>query len=164
MIPFAELTSKEKAIEILRWIAVLPAAILGGAAAHILAIVFNSPGCTRGMVNPGVYVWDRFFVVLMSNVAMGAATVIAGAKTAPRFRQAIGIVLAVMWVFYSGMVFTILLYRPTHFWDYMAVVVGAIAAAGGAIYIHTEESRKRNQPGAAQPPRGPRTGQAECER
>ena len=142
---FSELTGREKMIEVLRWIAVLPAATLGGLAAHIIAIIGNSPGCTRGMVNPEESVFDRFFVVLISNIAMGAATVIAGAKTAPRCRRATAIVLAVFWVFLSGMMFTVLLQRPTGFWDYMAVVVGAVAATGGAVYVHSEESESEPQ-------------------
>ena len=142
---FRELTASEKAIEVVRWLGVLPVAAVAGVAAHILAIIGNSPGCTRGLINPEESTLDRLFVVLVSNVAMGAATVIAGAKTAPRYRHVVAIALAVVWIFFSGMVFTVLLQRPPQFWDYMAVVVGAIAAVGGAAYIYSEESRGRQQ-------------------
>ena len=148
MIPaFHELTGSEKAIEVLRWLAVLPVAVIAGVAAHLLAIIGNSPGCTRGLINPDESVLDRCFVVLVSNVAMGAVIVIAGAKTAPRYKQVVAIVLAVVWIFFSGMVFTVLLQRPAQFWDYMAVVVGAIAAVGGAAYIYTEQAMSKPQEG-----------------
>lgn len=133
---------KAKMIEALRWIAVLPAAVLGGLAAHLIVIVVNSPGCTRGILRPDESVLDRFFVVVTSNIAMGLATVFAGAKTAPRQRKVVAVVLAVLWVFFSGMVFTVLLQRRTGFLDYVAVIVRAIGAVVAAACIYADEPRE----------------------
>ena len=138
---FSELTGKEKLIEVLRWIAVLPAAALGGAAAHILIILGNSPGCTRGMINPDESIIDRLMVVTISNIAFGATVVIAGAKTAPRARRVTAFVLTGLLIFTSGMLVTVLIGKPTAFADYLAVVVATASAIGGAIYIHVQESQ-----------------------
>jgi len=140
--PFADLNGRQKAIEILRWMAVLPAAILGGLAAHLVAIIGNSPGCTRGMVNPDESVLDKFFVVLMSNALMGAVTVVAGAKTAPRHRRIVAVVLAVAFIFVCGMTFTVALQRQFSPWDFMAIIVGAVAAATGAAHVCLEKRDK----------------------
>ncbi|HYC53697.1 MAG TPA: hypothetical protein VEL28_01995 [Candidatus Binatia bacterium] len=138
---FSELNARDKIIEVVRWVAVLPAAALAGTAAHVAAILLNSAGCTAGMMNPEESTLDRFYVVVLANVAMGAGAVIAGARTAPRRQSETAIGLAALLVFYSGMIFTALLQRPTTIWDYVAVPITAVASVGAAFHVYSERSQ-----------------------
>jgi type IV secretory pathway VirB2 component (pilin) len=73
---------------------------------------------------------------------LGAATVIAGAMMAPRCRPITATILAVLWtVVYFIKFFSLYPWESNSFWDYLAYVVGVIAAFGAAVYI--TRTRKR---------------------
>lgn len=93
-------SGREKAIAVLRWLCVLPAAALGGFAVKIivgLALRFARQG-------GGVLAGSPLFALLqlvVVYVPKEAAFVIAGAAMAPRGRRATAIILAVVGIVMS---------------------------------------------------------------
>jgi hypothetical protein len=144
---FSELTGKEKSIECLRWICVPPAAVLASLAPRIVASLVMSPVVALLPGTPAMPASDfsRYFLHRIFTVVMGAAFVIAGARTAPRYRFATAAVLAVGWVAYSLASHVLVhLGRGTpHYTDF---VIAAVAAAGGAAYIFHSEKSKGSRP------------------
>ncbi|MBI5761038.1 MAG: hypothetical protein HZA46_21145 [Planctomycetales bacterium] len=140
---FSELTGKEKSIEWLRWICVPPAAVLASLAPRIVVSLVISPAVARLRGTPAMPVSDfsRYFLARIFTIVVGAAFVIAGAKTVPRFRFATAVVLAVGWILYSLTSHVLVhLGRGTpHYTDF--VIAGA-GAAGGAVYIFYSEKSK----------------------
>jgi hypothetical protein len=124
--------------ELLRWIGVLRAAMLGFFAGYCLGGILIRLTETVGMVNPPSEMgFNRFLRYLIWLFPMGVAFVIAGAKMAPRFRPAMAGVLAVVWILWTG---------RTHHWGYEPAVAAAVAAAGGAAYICYAERSKGRRP------------------
>ena len=129
MKPFSDLTGREKKIELLRWCSVLPAAVLGGFIASIMADVVVRLASPDGMLR-----------VLITEFPKGAAIVITGAKTAPRARVPIAMILAALWISLSVIIHVLL--RGRVGWsNYMAVVVAAVAAVGAAAFIRLRQRR-----------------------
>ena len=91
---FSELTKKEKVIECLRWVCVLPAALvserIGTGVTYFLVV--------RLVLNDLSYEGtDRWLRHLTGGFLGGAAFVVAGAATAPRFRRVTSITLFI-WI------------------------------------------------------------------
>lgn len=134
MKPFSALTEKEKLIELLRWFSVLPAAVLGFFAAYYAGGFLLPLAEALGVVNPPSDMgFNRYLRYLIWLFPMGVAFVIAGAKTAPRFRLAAASVLAVLWVLWTG---------RTHGFSYEAVISAAVAAGCGTAFIFYAEKSK----------------------
>ena len=93
---FSELTGKEKSTELLRWICVPAAAVLGVLALRIIAgfVMPRAAAQLPGSVAMPTSDFSRFFLHSVSGILTAAVFVIAGAKTAPRGRLATTIVLA----------------------------------------------------------------------
>ena len=135
-------------IEVLRWFGVLPAALLSGVTVFYGGVLFVDVQALiqKYMPMPGSRGFDIInfvFVVVILHIVLGAASVIAGVKTAPRCRRITATVLAPLWsVFYCGTMFTLPPGASNTFWDYLAYVVGVIGAFGAAVYIHIVEPEK----------------------
>jgi hypothetical protein len=79
-----------KIIELLRWISVVPAALLGLSAGYIIGAAAISLARTLAViVLPGDMELNRLVRYLIWLFPMGVAYVIAGAMTAPRCRRVI---------------------------------------------------------------------------
>jgi len=120
--------ASERKIELLRWFAVLPAAMLGGLVASIIADV------VIGLASDGI------LKILIIEIPKGATGVIAGAKTAPRCRVPTALVLAALWIFLSVMIH-LLLRSPLGWSNYMAVIVAAVAAVGAVAFIYSKDGK-----------------------
>lgn len=131
---FGHLTTKETIVEILRWLAVLPAAAAGGLLANLIAVLFNSSGCTGGMIDPDNSVFDKLLVVIISSFAFGFATVVAGSKTAPRFHTPVAVVLGIIVVFFSGVAMPY-----SSGWDIARIIIGIVGVTGGGYAIYRDE-------------------------
>ena len=90
---FSELSSREKRMEIVRWLCVLPAAVLADfAVSFVVGTIVRSGGLKiRG--ESSIAYW---FVLVLTYGSPKAAFVAAGAKTAPRRPVAIAVVLTVI--------------------------------------------------------------------
>ncbi len=132
---FSELTRKEKGIELLRWISVLPAAVLGDYAGYVIGGILVWLALTVGLVNPPSddSGFNRSLRYLIWMFPKGVACVIAGAKTAPRCRLATASVVAVLWMLWTDMI---------HRFAGPTVVATAVAAGCGVAFIFVSEKSK----------------------
>lgn len=128
MQPFSELSGKEKSVEILRWVCVPAAAVLG-----CLAVRFAGTVVVRMVMSGWESVADSVFAsclrFLLFYVPKETAFVVAGATMAPRNRLTAGLFLAVAGILMSLVVHIVGQRRPgiinmAHF---------ALESAGAAI-------------------------------
>jgi len=124
---FAQLTGREKGIELLRWMGVLPAAGVGLLTGYFMAgVLLGLAAALRIVGPPSDFGWNRLLRYVIWLFPMGALFVLAGALTAPRWRLAVAGVLAVFWIAWTGKV---------HGWGYEAVTGAVIGSAAGAAYV-----------------------------
>jgi hypothetical protein len=142
---FSELTGKEQALEAWRWlcvplVAVLTVVALGMASRLMMPPVYAQPPGTPPMQLSEFhqYVLPRIFGILM------AAFVVAGAKTAPRFRLATAVALAAGWIAYAMMNF-VLIHLGRGAPHYLNFTLAIAATAGAAGYIFYSERKGRSQ-------------------
>jgi hypothetical protein len=141
---FAELTGKQKVIELLRWISVPAAAALGGFAARYISVLVSR------LI---VYGWGAsaesdfvdYLRLLIFYVPKEAAFVIAGAMMAPRSRLAAAINLAVAAMLMS-LVVHVLGQRNVGVVNYTHFTAESAGAALGAAYIFYSEKAKGRRP------------------
>jgi hypothetical protein len=140
-----ERNGNKRAVELVRWIVVLPAALLAVVALGMIARVLMPPALAQPPGSPAIPVSDfqRFVLPRVFGVLMAAAFVIAGALTAPRRRFATASVLAALWIFYCFNIHVLLhLGRGAlHYTDFMIAVVAA--ACGAACIFYFEKSLRR---------------------
>lgn len=129
MKPSSELTERERRIELLRWISVLPAVVLGGFVASIISDV------VIGLASP-----DGILRILITEFPKGSAIVIAGAKTAPRRRALTAMVLTGLWILLA-VIIHVLLRGPLGWTNYMGAGIAAVAAASAAVFIYAQERK-----------------------
>lgn len=92
MKPFYALTRKERVIELLRWLCVLPVAVLGDFVGRIVyggvaALLFSELSYEGA---------DRWVRHLVARLLSGVALVIVGARMAPRWRRTTALALAAL--------------------------------------------------------------------
>ena len=129
---FSELTRKEKVIEVVRWVCVLPVAMLASLVGHLLTVAIVVQPVMNGWSHEGTGRWLRH---LIGGFLGGAAFVVAGAKTAPRFRRATALVLA------AGYIVSAVGTHWVHHGDLIPVVAATVAAAGGVAYHFCSDRR-----------------------
>jgi hypothetical protein len=122
---FSELTRKEQLIELLRWIGVVPVAMLAGLVGHMLTVAIVVHPILSGLSREGTGRWLRH---LIGGFLGGAAFVVAGAMTAPRFRRATALVLA------AGYILSVLGIHWVRHGDIIPVVAATVAAAAGVAF------------------------------
>ena len=139
---FSELTGTEKAVEVVRWVCVPAAAVLGVLALGIVANFVMPPAVAQ---LPGTPVappseFRRFILPPLSRVVMAATFVIAGAMMAPRRRFAPAIVLAVLWILYS-FGYDVLVHGGGGIKYYANFAVAVAAALGAASIFYSAKSK-----------------------
>ena len=114
---------KKKSFAWLRWIAVLPAAILGFAVAYLFSILF-------GYLNFSDHSFYRVLMIFLSNGIGGAGWTLAGALTAPSKKRLISVILSTIGccLVVGSLVFAYFTGTPT--WQ---IVVGDILTFIGLI-------------------------------
>jgi hypothetical protein len=140
---FADLTPKEKCVEMVRWVFVVPAAVLAGMAPRVVTSFLMPPALAQPLGAPPVTVPDfqRYYLPHLVGFVMAAGFVLVGAKMAPRWRTPVAVVLAVLWTAYSFLihVWPHLGHDPRH---YRYLYVAAISAAAAAVSIwHSEKTK-----------------------
>lgn len=129
---FSELTRREMAIELLRWICVVPIAILVGLAGHLLIVTIALP-IMRELSYEGTGRWLRH---LIGGIPSGVAFVVAGAKTAPRFHRGTAVALAI-----CSITSAIVVHWPRHR-DIIPIIAATVSAIGGvACLIYFEQPK-----------------------
>ena len=144
---FSELTGKEKSAELLQWLCVPAAAVLGVLALRIIVgfVMQHVLAQLSGSAAMPASDFRRFFLSCLNGLLTAAVFVIAGAKTAPRGRLATAIVLAGLWSFYA-LGSHVLVQTSRGVRNYTDFVVEVVAAAGAAVVVGcSEKSRRRRQ-------------------
>lgn len=120
-------------ITILRWIAVLPASVIGSVAANLI-------GSLYALINSGGYSWYtgsnaigivEIILFALQNALTGAAFVGAGWYVAPSHKKAVRTVLATVVTCICILSVALVITANTGTWD---IYISAIAAIAGAIY------------------------------
>lgn len=144
---FSELTGKEKSIELLRWVCVPVAAVLGVFVLRTIAGFVMMPALAQFSGSAAMPASDfrRFFLHSLAGILTAAVFVIAGAKTAPRGRLATAIVLAGLWSL-AALTSHVLVHLSQGTPHYMHFLVEAVGAAGAAVAIgYSEKSKGQRQ-------------------
>ncbi len=139
---FTDLSAREKIIEVVRWLLVVPAAWLAGMTPRFIDRLVRPPAMAQlpGMPQPPVSDFQRFYFHLLG-IVMAAAFVIVGAKVSPRWRVPVAGILAAAWIVFSYLIHV----RPHHSFElryltyFMAATGGALAAT---IYVWWSERDK----------------------
>jgi len=122
--------------DVMRWIAVLPAALGAFVGVQIAIIVIS---LVQSGFNEGPDYWAQF----ANSVAGTYFLVWAGAKTAPRHRYVTALALAVLYGIFTGAVFTLAIERGLYqsayrWWDILCYVAGIISAIVACVHIRFE--------------------------
>jgi hypothetical protein len=143
--PFAELSAKEKCVEVVRWLCVVPAAWLAGMLPRFIYAIVRPPALAQlpGTPRPPVSDLQRIYLPHLLGIVMAAAFVIVGAKLAPRWRLPAAAVLAVLWMVFS---------YGIHVWPHASFalrylsqfMVASVSALAATAYIWYSETRKQD--------------------
>ena len=117
-----------KAVAVLRWIAIPPAAVIAAWAAWILLNLLGRFSLSYAGVTPESFL-GQFYFNTAGHAAMGATFVYAGARVAPVHQLAVVYVLAVLGIFSGGvtLVPAILGGNGWAMWGSVCVVAGIAA-------------------------------------
>jgi hypothetical protein len=147
MKPFSELTARGKLIEVLRWLCVLPAAVLVEIAAEFVVEFVVQCARNAGWDILGDSIIAKSLTLLLFYVLPKSAFVIAGAKTAPRHHSATAIVLTLIGFLFSLMTHIIsqhyLAGRRLGMVNFLHLSAESAGAVGGAAYILLQARRNR---------------------
>jgi hypothetical protein len=95
-------------LSVLRWIAVLPGAVIGSLAAKvvggILGLLITALISLGGTVDPHSVYYYEYLVLLFVHFPRGLGFVLAGAVIAPRFRLITAVLLGLFWTCQSLMI------------------------------------------------------------
>ena len=146
MKPFSESTGRQRLIEALRWLCVLPAAVLGHIALEFVVGAAWQIGRSGGWAIPGDSNSAYYLMMFLHLVPPKSAFVIAGARMAPRYQRATAIVLTLLGFLFSLMTHVISQHqagRRVGITNYTHLFVEFAGAVGGAAYIVLAARRNR---------------------
>lgn len=140
---FTELSAREKCIDVVRWLLVVPAAWLAGMAPRFIYMLVRPPAMVQlpGTPRPPVSDFQRIYLPHLLGIVMAAAFIVVGAKVAPRWRVPVAGILAAAWIVFAYLIHV----RPHGSFElryltyFMAATVGALAAT---IYVWWSERDK----------------------
>lgn len=142
---FSEHSRNEKSIELLRWLAVLPAAVVGSAATRLILgsatqLVISSIKFYSSSAVP--IQWIRLLILYPPKQAV---FVVIGAKMAPRFQLATAVGLAVTAIMLSLTVHILVQPNPgaANYTHFAAESAGAIL---GAVFMAFSSIKTRSAP------------------
>jgi hypothetical protein len=142
---FAELSARDKFIEVVRWILVPVAAGMVVVALHLVTRVAMPPALAQPpgtrRVPPSAV--QRFVLPHLSSILLGLGIVIAAAKMAPRRRGLTAAIVATVWILLL-VPSRLLVHGNPELRHYLHFAVAALAAVGGVAFIwYTEKTRGR---------------------
>ena len=128
----------------LRWICVLPGAVLAGFLASVVVKFVNSLTLSWAVADPDSFL-VRVFLEIVSGIALGGGGVIAGVKIAPNHKTPTVFVLAFTFVLLSGfLLFPALAQR--NWWAILNVAALVVGAAGVAWSVYSGETDVEDAP------------------
>ena len=96
--------SEKPLITVLRWLAFLPAAVIGSLLVHVIAVVLNNIGAAMAGFDPEGII-HTVGVTWIANAVFGAAFVYIASYVAPSHEEAVAGVTAVLFIFGAGVLF-----------------------------------------------------------
>ena len=148
MKPLSERGGRGIPIEVLRWLCVVPAAVLGDRVAqYVVGSARNRPRRRADIRGDSIIACP--LTLILFNVAPRSAFVIAGAKMAPRYQRATAVMLTVLGFYFSLMTHVISQQRAGRrigFHNYSHLFAETAGGLGVTAYILWEVWR--NQPTA----------------
>jgi len=121
---------------ILRWVALLPAALLACAAGRFVIVLINRLGMAK-YVEPGTFMW-RVVDQYVSGLALGAVFVYVASSVAPMYKKPVAACAAGLALVLAGfLLFPCVLVG--NYWAIFEIVCMGIGAAGVAYGVLAEE-------------------------
>lgn len=141
MKPFSELTAAEKSVEVLRWLCVPVAAVVGAMAVPMVLRLLIPPAMAQLPGTPPAPTADlqRYVLPWIAPIVMAIPLVVAGAMTAPRWRFATAIVLAALWTAYAVQFYLVVHWLHGGHGHYAHFVVAIAAGATGVACVYYSE-------------------------
>lgn len=133
-------------LDVIRWLVLLPAAVLAGVLASSLFVLVNSSACTGGRFDPENSLEQNLLVQVASGLIRGAVHVLAGSYIAPRGRTAVALTLTVLHVFISGAASFHALVVTHRYIDVVSLVAGVGGAVWAALQVREEARKAEKQP------------------
>ena len=119
-------------VPVLRWVAVLPAALGAWIAIQLLIILANA------MVTPR---WSDWWLQLINSAASSYAFVYAGAATAPKHNFIVGIVVAILYGIFMVVIITAGFFVKTSdplWWLVLSGVISLVATIAAVVKLREE--------------------------
>jgi hypothetical protein len=141
---FAELSARDKSIEVVRWILVPVTAVMVFEALHVVAWAVMPPALAQPPGTPRVApsAVQRFVLPHLSSILLGLGVVIAAAMMAPRLRVLAATIVACVWISLA-LQSHLLVHGSPDIRHYLHFAVAAAAAVGGVAFIWYTESSQR---------------------
>lgn len=127
-----EITQSNKALDVLRWIGFLPAALLAAWLAWILINVLGRLSLSWAGVDPEGF-QGKLQSMVVGHTAMGAVFVYVGAKIAPYHKVVVAFILGGIGIVMAGF----LLFPAVMTKNWWAVGGGLFVAIGAGLVIYT---------------------------
>jgi hypothetical protein len=118
-------------VVVLRWLAVLPAAVIASIVGHWLVVGINRLSMAMVGVNPDSLL-ASIFIFLVGSVVTGAGFVYVGTYVAPAHERAVAFVLAAIFILLAGAVLLVLLERG----DLVALLQVSVAAFSAGVIAY----------------------------
>lgn len=147
MTPFSDLTGRARLIEVLRWLCILPAAVLANFVVQFFVGAVVQFARSAGWDNLSDSAIAYSTGLLLGYVAPKSAFVVVGSKVAPRRQLGTAIVLTALGILFSllthvvGQLLRGSLVGTTNYLHFLAESAGAL---GGAAYIVLQARRNRH--------------------
>jgi hypothetical protein len=140
---FAELSARDKFIEVVRWILVPAAAVMVVVALNVIARAVMPPALAQPPGTPRVppSAVQRFVLPHLSSILLGLGIVIAAAKMAPRLRVLTAAMVATVWIALA-LQSHLLVHGSPDTRHYLHFAVAAAAAVGGVAFVWYTDNRK----------------------
>lgn len=126
---------KEKLIYITRWIAVLPASIIGSFIAYGIGMLINRWAAGFIYIDEDINVVELLTEIVLGGVISGGAFVSIGCETAPKYKKAVGVILCIIIssICLVSMVYSVNLYG--FIWQSIKISIQCIACIVTAVVV-----------------------------
>ena len=144
---FSEKTGKQNVLDVLRWIAALPASVLGCVIAYWIVVILNRITMAR-YVDPDSFM-GQVFVQWIGNAIMGAAFVYISVYIAPSYKKQTGIIMAGIALLLSG-TFLFAAIMTRNYWAMFGTVCMNVGSTAVAYDVFKRETQRKNDESAQQ--------------
>ena|SRR5688500_10412832 len=124
---------------VIRWICVLPGALIGGFLAGVLANILNKLSLAWVGFNPEWFV-SRLYTDAIANVLLGVAGIYVGAKIAPAYKSRVALALSALMLIAAGF-FLFPTVQARDWWGVYATAMLIVGAGGTAWSIYSGETK-----------------------